>query len=205
MSTTPATTTIRSATAADHAAIAEILARGYDGFDRTTDYFAYVTAPERWVPDATRVLVAVDGEDVPTGVVAFALAGTPLHEPVVPPMGDASFRFLAVLPEARGRGVGRDLVAACIDAARSAGCRRVAIFTMDFMAAAQRLYPRMGFVRRPDRDVLFPGGVGQALVLDLVDDAGDHFAPPGEVPADPPWYEQVFARPDPTERVDASG
>lgn len=192
MVTTPATTTIRSATAADHDAIADLLARGYDGFDPTTPYFSYVTSPRQWVPDATRVLVAADVDDVPRGVVAFALAGTPLHEPLVPPMGDASFRFLAVDPGARGRGIGRDLVGACLEEARAAGCRRVGIFTMEFMTAAQHLYPRLGFRRRPDLDVRFPGGYGRALVRDLAADADDHFAPPGPVPAEPPWYEDVF-------------
>lgn len=195
MSTTPSTTTIRPARPTDHPAIARVLEVGYGGFDPSTDYFAYVTDPDRWVPDATRVFVAVDHDGSPgdvVGVVAFALAGTPLHEPVVPPMGDASFRFLAVLPSARGRGIGRDLVTACIDAARQAGARRLAIFTMAFMTDAQRLYPRLGFVRRPDLDVVFPGGDGCALVLDLADDAELHFASPGSVPDEPPWYEDVF-------------
>lgn len=192
--------TIRSATPTDHPGIAQVLARGYDGFDPTTEYFGYVTSPDEWAPQATDILVAVGADDEVLGVVAFALEGTPLHEPVVPPMGDASFRFLAVAPSARGRGVGRQLVEACIDAARAAGCRRLAIFTMDFMTEAHRLYERLGFSRRPDRDVVFPGGRGHALVLDLVPDASAHFAPEGPVPDTPPWYEDVFdratARPD---------
>lgn len=196
MSSPSSTTTIRPARPADHSGIARVLTTGYDGFDPTTEYFAYVTDPDRWVPDATQVFVAVDDLGDVVGVVAFALQGTPLHEPVIPPMGDASFRFLAVDPSARGHGVGRALVRACIDAARGAACRRLAIFTMEFMEDAQRLYPRLGFVRRPDCDVIFPGGRGRALVRDLADDADEHFATPGPVPDSPPWYADVFDRPD---------
>ncbi len=186
---------VRPATGDDHARIGAILAHGYRDFG-PGPYRDYVTDPAQWADRATATLVAVDDGDRVLGVVAFALAGTPLHEPVVPPMGDASFRFLAVAVDARGRGVGQALVRACLDRARDAGARRVAIFTMDFMGAAQHLYAGLGFRRRPDLDVEFPGGAGLALTHDLAADAAAHFAPPGPVPSSRPWYEDVFA-PDP--------
>lgn len=187
------TVDVRPARRDDHDAIRDVLAVGYGDFDPDTPYLAWVLDPSAWIPRSTATLVAVDRDtDQLLGVVAFALAGTPLHEPVVPPMGDASFRFLAVDPGARGRGVGTRLVRACVERARAAGCRRLSIFTMAFMRPAQRLYAELGFDRRPDLDVEFPGGAGLALTLDLSPDAADHFAPPGPVPTTLPWYADVF-------------
>lgn len=186
---------IRAATTDDHGAVAAILRVGYDGFQPGTPYLRWVLDPAEWAPQATATLVADDDDDRVVGVVAFALADTPLHEPVVPPMGDAGFRFLSVATDARGRGVGAALVQACVDRARAAGCARLGIFSMAFMTDAHRLYERLGFQRRPDLDVHFPGGVGLALTMDLVDDAARAFAAPGPVPDPLPWYEDVFEPP----------
>lgn len=186
---------VREATPHDHAAIRAVLADGYSGFPPDTSYLDHVLDAAAWMPDATATFVAsADGRVV--GVVALAVAPSPLHESVVPPSGDAGFRFLAVSRDARGGGIGRMLVEACLEGARARGCRRVAIFTMDFMQPAQRLYEYLGFTRRPDLDVRFPGGDGLALTMDLVPDADAVFGPAGPAPAHPPWYQDVFAAPD---------
>jgi ribosomal protein S18 acetylase RimI-like enzyme len=61
-------------------------------------------------------------------------------------------RLLAVDPALQGRGIGEALVNACIERARQQGLTMV-LHTTQHLAAAQRLYTRMGFVRRPERDV----------------------------------------------------
>jgi ribosomal protein S18 acetylase RimI-like enzyme len=66
--------------------------------------------------------------------------------------GEVQFRLLAVEVEARGRGVGESLVRECL--ARAAG-RPVIIHTTKWMDAARRMYERLGFERRPDRDVRY--------------------------------------------------
>lgn len=185
---------VRTASPPDHDAIAEILAEAYGSFAETAPhYHAWATTPKLWVEDASEVFVAVadDTEEV-VGVVVLAMADTPLHESAEPPSNDAGFRLLAVAPHARGRGVARLLVEACLDAARHAGARRVGIFTMDFMDTAQRLYERMGFERRPDLDLLFPAGPGHGFTYDLTADAADHFPPPGPAADEPPWYGDVL-------------
>lgn len=185
--------TVRTASEADHPAIADILAEGYAPFAETAPlYHAWATTPKLWAQDATEVFVAVDDTDDVVGVVVLALAGTPLHATVDPPSNDAGFRLLAVAPHARGRGVARKLVQACLDTARAAGARRVGIFTMDYMATAKHLYERMGFVRRPDLDLEFPSGPGHGFTFDLTPDAPDHFAAPGPAPEAPPWYADVL-------------
>jgi len=66
--------------------------------------------------------------------------------------GEAQIRLLAVDGDVQGRGIGEALVRACIDRAREQGLT-IILHTTNHMPAAQRLYPRLGFTRRRDRDV----------------------------------------------------
>lgn len=69
------------------------------------------------------------------------------------PVGWASIRTLAVLPEVRGRGVGAALTRECLRRAHEGGAAAVGLHTNPFMAAANRLYERLGFLRAPEFDV----------------------------------------------------
>ena len=97
------------------------------------------------------VLVAVDADGAILGCVTYV----PDHLSRLAELevsGEAGFRMLGVAPEAMGRGVGRALVEACIALAREAGRTGIAISTAPEMAAAHRLYERLGFRRAPARD-----------------------------------------------------
>jgi ribosomal protein S18 acetylase RimI-like enzyme len=84
------------------------------------------------------------------------------------PPGQANLRLLAVDPQARGRGVGRRLVEACVQVARRAGKQVVTLHTTEQMAAAQRIYRTLGFRRDLSGDVeLHPDLVLQAFRLPL--------------------------------------
>jgi len=69
-----------------------------------------------------------------------------------PPMRWPEVRLLAVPPSARGLGVGEALMRECVARARRAGADRLALHTTPMMAAAVRLYTRMGFARAPELD-----------------------------------------------------
>jgi GNAT superfamily N-acetyltransferase len=177
---------IRRARPDEHARVGALTLAAYDAVGRITGpYREDLRDPSARAAQGQVVLVAVADDDRVLGTVTVVDDGD-LEE--VLGAGDASFRVLAVDPQAQGRGVGRALVAACVERLRGLGRRRIAIYSMEWMPAAHALYGSAGFVRRPDLDVTFPAGVGVAFQLDLVEDAAAHFPPPGAVPDVPPWY-----------------
>jgi ribosomal protein S18 acetylase RimI-like enzyme len=80
----------------------------------------------------------------------------------------AEIRMLAVAPSARGRGVGRALVEACIQLAREAGRRRLVLHTRAVMDDARHIYESMGFLREPSLDFSVEDIDLLGYVLDLV-------------------------------------
>jgi Acetyltransferases len=84
------------------------------------------------------------------GSVSYCPPDSPYAEIADP--HEAEFRMLAVVKMARGKGVGGALVQACIDRARKSGFTGVRMSTQHNMAAAHRIYERIGFERTPDRD-----------------------------------------------------
>lgn len=185
------TITVRPVRPEELATAGQITVRAYDAVGSVgEEYRQRLADVGPRVADGADVLVAVEDDRV-LGTVTFVDQDNPHFEN--PAAGDCGFRMLAVDLAAQGRGVGRILVQACIDLARARGRRRMAIYSMEWMTIAHAMYVSMGFTRRPDRDVVFPGGVGVAFQLDLVPDADRFFPPPGPVPSEPPWYEDAWA------------
>lgn len=59
--------------------------------------------------------------------------------------GVAVLRWFVLAPEARGCGLGRELMARALEFARGAGAAAVELWTFDELAAALALYERFGF------------------------------------------------------------
>lgn len=57
----------------------------------------------------------------------------------------ARLRLLLVEPPSRGFGLGRRLIAECLDFARQAGCGQVVLSTFNVLIAARRIYQAAGF------------------------------------------------------------
>ena len=94
------------------------------------------------------VLAAVDGGQIVGTVMLLAWpAGQLARGP-----GEAKVRALAVVPDARGRGVGAALVTGVIERAAGRGIRHLVLLTLPEMRAAHHLYTQAGFRRLPDRD-----------------------------------------------------
>jgi GNAT superfamily N-acetyltransferase len=64
----------------------------------------------------------------------------------------AAMRALAVDPEARGRGIGRQLAEACVLWAWRIGRQVLCLHNAEFQVAARKLYLAMGFERCPQYD-----------------------------------------------------
>lgn len=98
---------------------------------------------------ASQLVVAVTGERVVGTVTFFPDATRDSHGW---PPGTASFRLLAVDPDARGHGIGRALVQECVRRAGRHGARLLGLHTAEAMAGGIALYRSLGFVPAPDLD-----------------------------------------------------
>ncbi len=143
----------------EYAAAGDVTRRAYAEFVRPedADWESYLAELGDVVgrADRTLVLVAVEDGDI-LGTATLELDGRVDDED--PPLrpGEAHIRMVGVDPSARGRGMGRALMDACLDEARSRGKTLITLHTTARMKAAQRMYESMGFTRGADR--VFPSG-----------------------------------------------
>jgi ribosomal protein S18 acetylase RimI-like enzyme len=148
---------VRPVRSDEHDAVGRLTVAGYDAdghLQRPDGTYDHEYAA--WIGDVagraadSEVLVAVDGDRV-LGTVTWCPPGSASAQLAQQPH-QGEFRTLSVDPGARGRGVGRALVEACLVRARGAGLDEVLLCSLTEMTTAHRLYLSMGFVRRPDLD-----------------------------------------------------
>jgi GNAT superfamily N-acetyltransferase len=106
------------------------------GIDMGREYFQAEMAalPGPYAPPEGHLFLARD-EDAAAGSLAL--------KRVTDEKGE--LKRLYVRPEYRGRGVGRALVTAALDAARRIGYRRIQVHTAPFLTEAVALYQGFGF------------------------------------------------------------
>lgn len=100
----------------------------------------HLTQPfENIINPGGAILVALNDDGDVVGTCAIAPHGT----------NEFELAKMAVAPEARGQGIGRQLIEACLDLARKRGARRVDLLSSTKLGAAVRLYERTGFRHAP--------------------------------------------------------
>jgi ribosomal protein S18 acetylase RimI-like enzyme len=104
------------------------------------------------------LIVATDRDRV-VGVVGYTGPGRPRES--IFPLHWGIVRMLSVAPDARGRGIGRRLVDACIARARADRAAVLGLHTSPVMREALALYLRLGFVL--DREIPPRRGVPYSL------------------------------------------
>jgi GNAT superfamily N-acetyltransferase len=134
----------------DYARIGRLTVDGYLGDGLASEGYAVHLADVASRARMAELLVVRDEDGRIVGSVALVLSGE--FGEILESDDEAAFRMLVVDPVARGRGIGELLVRACLDRARAAGKRRMVLSTDTRMASAHRLYERLGFTRRPERD-----------------------------------------------------
>ena len=176
---------VREAEGAEVDEAGEVVAAAYLADGLASARYAARLRASRERAEVARLVVAVDAAGGVLGTVTYARAGSPLADLCRNDAaafadgvgnggagnggagnGGAELRMLGVLPRARGAGVAEAMVRWCLATARADGARRVLLSTQVQMHAAQRLYARLGFTRRPDLDWRPEPGV-QLLGLEL--------------------------------------
>jgi ribosomal protein S18 acetylase RimI-like enzyme len=143
---------VRAVTPADYARVGELTVAAYAALPVDHlfgGYDEHIRAVAERCESAEVLVAELDGRVV--GAVTYASdPDSPWLEWSEP--GEAQIRLLAVDGTAQGHGIGEALVRACIDRAREQRLT-ILLHTTNHMPTAQRLYARMNFTRRPDRDV----------------------------------------------------
>jgi ribosomal protein S18 acetylase RimI-like enzyme len=154
---------IRLALPDEYDAIGHLLVRSYaaiTGMPLSEGLIAEL-ADVRTRAEDNVVLAAIDGGEV-VGTVTYV----PSHVVAAAEFDDpdgAGIRMLAVDPQRRRSGLGRELTEECLRHARAAGKSTVYLHTTRWMKGAQRMYESMGFRRdttldwTPEPDVALLG------------------------------------------------
>ena len=98
-----------------------------------------------------KLFVALESKALaPIGAAIMVPPGNPSCRLAGP--ADSELHLLAVLNDYRGKGIGADLIAAVMQAARAGGSTRMWLWSQPSMGSAHRLYARAGFRREKARD-----------------------------------------------------
>ena len=131
-------------------AAGEVVAAAYLNDLRVSDWYAGRLRDAASRAQHALLLVAVDPGGTVLGSLTYARGGNRYAQLAAD--DECEIRMLGVAPQSRGRGVGELLVRAAMAQGVVDGAARMLLSTQTEMQAAQRLYERLGFARRPDLD-----------------------------------------------------
>lgn len=166
--------TIRDARADEREAIWQVTRAAYEEY-------AIAVSPQFWETYSQNIRATLSKEEPVERIVAElsgVLVGSVL---LYPPASNAysgntvsanwpEVRLLAVVPSARGQGIGRALMEECKRRARNMGATALGLHSMESMKAAIHMYQGMGFVHVPELDFHPASGiVVKGYRLDLND------------------------------------
>lgn len=141
---------VRPARPEELAAAGEVVAAAYLSDLRVSPWYADRLRDAASRAELATLLVAVDTDQTVLGSLTYARGGNRYAQ--LASDHECEIRMLGVHPDARGRGVGELLVRAAMARGSADGAVRMVLSTQTEMKAAQRLYERLGFTRRPDLD-----------------------------------------------------
>lgn len=138
---------IRKASDADDAAVNRLCVEAYREFASEVGTANWELMRESLSRAAAlsgvgELLLALEGGEL-LGVVVYVPPGN--SDGITIPAEWASMRMLAVLPQSRGRGIGKALTQACIERARRDRAPAIGLTTGAMMRIALPMYERMGF------------------------------------------------------------
>ncbi|HEV8390658.1 MAG TPA: GNAT family N-acetyltransferase [Dongiaceae bacterium] len=156
---------VRVAALHEHAAIADLMLRANRDYRTVLPariYDAYMRDLRALVAHwSDKDFLIAESDKRLLGAVAFYRDAS--HQGHGLPQEWAGIRALSVDPEARGRGIGRQLAEACVLWAWRIGRQVLSLHNAEFQSAARKLYLSMGFQRCPQYDF----NVGDSPELDL--------------------------------------
>lgn len=97
------------------------------------------------------LLIAEEGGRI-LGSVALFPAKTDAYQGFVKVQEYPEIRMLAIMPDARKKGVGSALIKDCIARTKGNDAKYIGLHTGEFMKGAMRLYEKIGFRRVPELD-----------------------------------------------------
>ena len=145
---------VRAAAPREQAVILDLLLRANRDYRKvlpTRLYDAYVHDLRALTADwSDKDFLLAESDGALLGAVAFYRDASCQDHGL--PREWAGLRALAVDPDARGRGIGRQLAEACVLRAWRMGRQFIALHSAEFQEVARKLYLSMGFQRCPQYD-----------------------------------------------------
>ncbi|HJT15029.1 MAG TPA: GNAT family N-acetyltransferase [Dongiaceae bacterium] len=145
---------VRAAGLREQAVVTDLLLRANRGYRKVLParlYDAYVRDLRALAADwSDKDFLIAESDGALLGAVAFYRDASCQGHGL--PREWAGLRALAVDPEARGRGIGRQLAEACVLRAWRMGRQVLALHCVEFQEVARKLYLSMGFQRCPQYD-----------------------------------------------------